>query len=559
MLIWARLFYWQVIEGDKLATEAVSQSTDIAEVSYPRGNIYSSDGQPLVLSQNKFSLYAWLPEIKNGVGEIASKISDIVLPKRGELNGALENSEKSEDHKAEYIRILSENSSQKWRLLEKEIDNEQKEAIERLKISGLVFEEEDSRFYPEGSQAAQLLGFLGRDNLGKPKGYFGLEGYYDYQLRGYEGIESRLGFLDRVLFLREDNPKKQGRNIHLFIDRTVQFIAEDELARGITRYGANGGWVIIIDAKDGGVIASAALPSYDPADYQQYDPINYKNPIVAETFEPGSIFKPFVMAAALEEKTITPETICEECGGPVQIGEYSVKTWNDKYYPNCTMTEVIQHSDNVGMVWVARKVGVNNLLDLLIKFGFGHKTGIDLEEETALPIKEKGDWYPIDLATLSFGQGIAVTPIQIIRAFSAFTGGGAMFSPRVVSSIEEDGIKSWETKSKASEKVISAETAKMVKEMLVNAVEKGEAKWAKPEGYYIAGKTGTAQIAIKGHYDDKKTIASFIGFAPADDPKFIMLVSLKEPTTSPWGSETAAPLWFSISKRLFYYWAIPPS
>ena len=262
------------------------------------------------------------------------------------------------------------------------------------------------------------------------------------------------------------------------------------------------------------------------------------------------------MAAALDARAVTPETICETCGGPIQIGGYTIRTWNDVYYPNSTMTEVIVHSDNTGMVFAVRKLGLDTLYEYLVRFGIGEKTGIDLEEESKVELRQKKEWKEIDLATASFGQGIAVTGIQMARIVATIANGGVMLKPQVVHKVE--GEVELELKPKPGKRVLSNETARLLTEMMVTAVEKGEAKWAKPDGYRIAGKTGTAQIPVAGHYDEDKTIVSFVGFAPSENPVFAMLVKLREPQSSPWGSETAAPLWFAIAKDLFYYYGIQP-
>ena len=221
------------------------------------------------------------------------------------------------------------------------------------------------------------------------------------------------------------------------------------------------------------------------------------------------------------------------------------------------MTEILVNSDNVGMVYVAEKLGKEKLYRYLNNFGIGNLTGVDLEGETKVSLRPPVNWADIDLATISFGQGVAVTPIEMITAVGMIANGGKLLEPHFVKEISSL-TRRLAIKPKIKRKPISETTAKIVSEMMINATQKGEAKWAVPKGYRIAGKTGTAQIPIAGHYDKEKTIASFVGFAPADNPKFVMLVTLKEPSTSPWGSETAAPLWFEIAKEIFKIWGIPP-
>ena len=211
------------------------------------------------------------------------------------------------------------------------------------------------------------------------------------------------------------------------------------------------------------------------------------------------------------------------------------------------------------MVYVANKLGFDKMFSYLGKFGIGDLTGIDLQGEVSPAIKPRSQWYPIDFATASFGQGISVTPIELLTAFSAIANDGKIMEPHVVSSIETSDGQVIKIKPKIVSSPISNSTAKMMTEILVSAVENGEAKWAKLRGYRIAGKTGTAQIPISGHYDPNKTIASFIGFAPANDPKFVMLVIIDRPITSIYGSETAAPVFFEITKKILEYYKIPPT
>jgi cell division protein FtsI/penicillin-binding protein 2 len=350
-----------------------------------------------------------------------------------------------------------------------------------------------------------------------------------------------------------------GRDLILNVDRTIQFLLDRELKEGIAAYGAAGGMAAIMDPKTGGILALSSFPTYDPRSYQNFSDTLYKNPFITDTYEPGSTFKPLVMAEAIDANLVKPNTKCTICDGPVSIGGYEIKTWNNQYYANSTMTEVIQHSDNTGMVFVGQKLGLDRMISLYKKFGIGDLTGIDLQGEAAPTARERENWYPIDLATATFGQGMTVTPIELLTAFSAIANGGNRMEPHVVKEIRTSDGEVIPIKPKILTHPVSEKTAKIVTEMMVNAVDNGESKWAKPKGYRIAGKTGTAQIPVAGHYDANKTITSFIGFAPADDPKFLMLVVIDRPTTSIYGSETAAPIFFKVAKQVLTYYDIPPS
>jgi cell division protein FtsI/penicillin-binding protein 2 len=293
----------------------------------------------------------------------------------------------------------------------------------------------------------------------------------------------------------------------------------------------------------------ASTPSYDPANFVNFNESDFINPAISTSFEPGSIFKVLVMSAAIEAGAVREDEKCDICAGPQQIAGYTIRTWDGKYHPDSTPAQIIQNSDNVGMVWVGQRLGSDRLYDYLSKFGIGEPSGIDLQGEASPKLRDKDKWGLIDLATASFGQGIAVTPIQMVRAVAAIANRGQMPTPQVVDKLVG---KDWEEDIEPVLKdVISKDTANKITEMMIQAVRAGEAKWAAPKDITIAGKTGTAQIPIAGHYDPEKTIASFVGFAPAYNPAFVMLITLREPQASPWASETAAPLWFSIAKEIF--------
>jgi cell division protein FtsI (penicillin-binding protein 3)/stage V sporulation protein D (sporulation-specific penicillin-binding protein) len=312
-----------------------------------------------------------------------------------------------------------------------------------------------------------------------------------------------------------------------------------------------------MDPKTGGILAMANYPSYDPKNYVEYGDEFFKNPIISDSFEPGSIFKPIVMAAGIDAGVVEPDTVCDACSGPFKVDKYFIETWDNKYQANATMTDVIVHSNNVGMVYVGNKLGMDKLYEYITKFGIGSPTGIDLQGESAPTLRERRQWNIVDQATATFGQGIATTPIQMLKAIGIIANQGRDVSPKVVRELSRDGWSS-EVSQGSTKQIISPEAASKMTQMMIAAVRAGEAKWASPKGYEIAGKTGTAQIAVSGHYDAEKTNASFVGFAPAYDPKFVMLVTLKEPQSSPWASETAAPLWFDIAKLMFAYMGIQP-
>jgi len=538
-----RLFYWQIVRADELKELGMSQYGKSIKIEPLRGEIKTSDGFPIVANKVSYFLYANPKEVED-VNALSYFLSQELEVDEASISAAL-------------TKELF------WVPLGRGLKSEQKEAIEKMKFKGVGFEQEFQRYYPEASMAANLLGFVGRDEEGSTKGYFGVEGYYDRLLRGKGSSALQINdALGRPILARANSKESfgaDGSSLVLNIDRSIQYIAERELKDGIERYGASGGMVGVLDPASGKVLAMASFPSFDPREYQIYSDNEYKNGFISNLYEPGSTFKPLVMSAAFNENILTPESKCPICSGSVSVGGYDLHTWNDEYFPNSTMLEVIQHSDNTGMVYTAQKLGLDRMIKYLEKFGIGEVTGIDLEGETAPAIKPKNGWYEVDLATTGFGQGISITPIELLTAFSSIANKGVMMQPQIVSRVIDSNGNEVDIKPKKLGYPIDSKTAKTMTDVLVNAVEKGEAKWVKIDGYKIAGKTGTASIPIEGKYDPNKTIASFIGFGPAENPKFVMLVILDRPTARIYGAETAAPIFFSIAQKLLNYFEIPPT
>lgn len=541
-LVIGRLFYWQVVRAEMLSELAENQYSGIIKILPKRGEIKTSDNFPIVANKVSYLVFVNPQEVKDKSSTITTLSSFLNLTEASISAQLLPN--------------------RFWVPIQENIDVNKKKDLEKMSLPGVGFEERYTRFYPEGSIAAHLVGIVGKNESGQDKGYFGLEGFYDRLLRGKEGygVELRDALGRPILSKRIEQAKgMEGSNIVLSIDRSIQFLVEEKLKKGIEKYGALGGMVGIMNPLTGDIIAMVSSPSFEPNKYWESDEDLYKNPFITNTYEPGSTLKPIIMASALDAGLITPQTKCDACSGPVSVSGYELHTWNDKYYKDTSMIEVIQHSDNTGMVFVAQKLGVERMISYLTRFGIGNLTDIDLQGETAVSLKPKDAWYDVDLATTGFGQGISITPIELLVAFSTLANEGRMMQPRIVTALENTNGEVLKIPTKVKSVPISEKTAKIMTQILVNAVEKGEAQWTKLKGYRIAGKTGTASIPVKGHYDPNSTITSFIGFAPAEKPKFIMLVILNKPTTSIYAAETAAPLFFDIASYLLSYYGIPPS
>lgn len=559
-LVLLRLGYWQILQKDILTAKAEKQRISSKTILAPRGEIRFADGSPLASSQSVYLVFAQ-PKIIKDKESISKQIAQIFFEEDSHKFNLLDEEGKDEELKKIQLGILEKLSKDLyWVSLGRKVPAETKLKIEKLNIKGIGFDTFLTRFYPEGSSSAHLLGFVGADAYGADTGYFGLEGYYDGELRGKEGLlvqDKDAQGLPILIGTYSVKPPRPGKTLTLNIDRTIQNLVEDRLKRDFEKFGAKGASAIVMDPKTGNILALAAFPNYDPLNPGLYPKVYYKNPLTADGYEPGSTFKVLVMAAAIEEQLITSDTVCNTCTGPVNLGGYVIRTWNNQYRLSLTMTDTIIHSDNTGMVFAANKLGINKMYDYIQKFGFGETTGVDLQDERSPWMRPKKEWKEIDLATASFGQGISVSALQMIRAISAIANGGVIMEPHVVKSIKDDQA-TYTISPREIAHPISSKTAMVVKEMMVKAVDQGEAKFYKPVGFKIAGKTGTAQIPVAGHYDPSKTIASFVGFAPADDPKFIILVRYDQPTSSIYGAETAAPTFFAIAKELFTYLNIFP-
>ena len=535
LFIIVKLFQLQVLNPTSTNTAYLKTTRILSE----RGKIFDRNSQPLAVNKASFLLYLEPKKITD-TKEFVKKIDNILQIGEASLTAKVDR-------------------AKNWVAVRSGIDNDQKQKLLDLGLKGLGFEDQFQRYYPESSLAAHLLGFVGKNTQGDDIGYFGIEGFYNQDLVGLPGIlKSDRDILDRPILLgtQQRLDSENGRDLYLTIDKSVQETIKRKLQIGLERYKAKEGCILLANPQSLEILALSCLPDFDIDRYFLFSEEFFINPAISNLYEPGSTFKPFIMAAALEEKSVQADDFYNE-KGPVEITGYTIKTWNDKYEGKISMTRIIEKSSNVGMVFVGQQLGQKKMYSYLKKYGFGETTGIDLQGEATGNLKPLNTWYPIDYATVSFGQGIAITPIQMIRAFAALINGGKLLRPFVVQKIAAEG-KERKIEPRIERRVISARTSELIKKMLLSAVENGEVRWAKPEGYKIAGKTGTAQIPIKGHYDPTKTVASFIGFAPVSDPKFLGLVILREPQSSPWGSETAAPLFFEIAKELLVYYNIAP-
>ncbi len=426
----------------------------------------------------------------------------------------------------------------------------------RPSLAGLTFNAHLQRSYPENSLASNILGYVNREL----RGYYGIEEKYNDQLAGVPVT----AWVPLNPNLVEEAPEiRPSTTLVLTIDRDIQSAVEQILDESIGTYGAESGTILVMDPQTGDILAMASTPRLNLNEYWNINDIfpgeTPFNRAISQAYEPGSVFKILTMASALDAGVVQPGTIFVDTG-IFTYGGTNIRNWDGRAWGAQDMIGCLQHSLNVCLAWVATQLGAEDFYRYMQAFGLGHKTGIDLTGEISGRLKLPGDtdWYPVELATNSFGQGVSVTPIQMVMAASAIANKGQMVYPHLLKTIVQDGQVREITAPQIVGWPISEATARTLSEMLAISLE-NEASDALVEGYRVAGKTGTAQIPTPyGHYDFNQTNASFIGWGPVDEPRFMVYVWLEKPSASIWGSETAAPTFSRIVQRLVVLMDIPP-
>lgn len=434
--------------------------------------------------------------------------------------------------------------------------------IADLKLAGIYLGPELVRYYLGNEDYGQLLGFMGFVGE-KRRGQYGLEQYWEEVLAGKQGelrAEKQAGGGIIALGERQVIPAVDGADIILTIDKNIQSRACAAVRRAVEKHGALSGSVVVLDPTTGAVRAMCGWPNFDPNAYNKVTDVSiYRNQVVSDAYEPGSVFKPITLAAALEAKAVTPETTYMDTG-EVKIGPHTIRNSDLKANGIQTMTEVLQKSLNTGAIYALRRAGVEKFRQTVYAFGFGKLTGIELPHEKPGNLSSLDEKNEIYAATASFGQGITVTSLQLAAAFSAIANHGRLLKPYLVSEVRySDGRRQLTTPVTVGQP-ISPETASTLAAMMVQVVEKGHGKRAAVPGYYVAGKTGTAQVPYqdKAGYDPNKTIGSFVGFAPVSAPKFVIAVRINEPQGLVFAESSAAPVFGELAKFLLEYYQVPP-
>lgn len=534
-----RLFIIQINQGNFYKAIAQGQQVELSESTGERGYVYFSNGE--ILAMNKKEPYFFISPAE--IDDKESAVKEIL---------------KIMDVEESFLLSLLEDEDSFYKIVKKEIGKEKAEEIIALKIKGLYVGNETKRYYPAEINGSQIIGFVNQDKIGQ----YGIEEYYNEKLKGISSLEKNQANPYKFSFKASNGDSLDGDNLTLTIDYNIQFMAEEILEKGIKEYDAEGGNIIVMNPNTGAVIAMAQKPNFDPNNYKIADSDWFKNSAIQEIFEPGSIFKPITMAMAINDGAVKAETKYNDNLGYVQYPSNKVSNYSNKAWGEVNMTQVLEKSINTGVIFVEKKLGHQSFYKYLEKFGIFEKAGIDLSGEVVSlnneiknALKNNVD---ISFGTASFGQGIAMTPLQVINSFSAVINGGTLYKPHIVQKINGQIVEPQAIRKN----IISQETSTELKKMLISVVENGFGHLAKVKGYWIGGKTGTSQIPYsslginKAGYSDS-TWQTFMGFAPALDPQFIVLIKLNNSKKIKTSEYSAVPMFNELASYILGYWQIP--
>ena len=555
-----RLAWLQLWDSERLTKLSEQQVTADITRKNPRGKILDRDGEELAVSIMTSSLYVDPVEMvdtlkgkkqKEPIRDVKRLGADLLAPV---LDMSAE----------ELYDLFSSEGRFLWvkRTMEPKVAEEVKKIIADNKLPGLHFLEESKRYYTKKGAAAHVLGFVGTDDIG----WGGIEYTLNTVLSGAESRHEALFNALGGQMLNEDAKTQKQENlfsVYLTLDSKMQYVLEDAMEDAIKRTKAKGAAAIIMDPYTGEILGMSSRPTFDPNKYGNYSPETWSNKTISMIYEPGSVFKPIVACMGMAEQLITPDTIFQD-DGKIQIADRTIHNWDYKWEykgkGKIPFSEVIKHSVNTGMVQLGMELGAHRLTNYSKLFGFGEPTGIELPGEESGILYKAEDMYKPDVATMAIGQGIAVTPIQILRAICAIANGGELLQPYIIKKIvAPNGDVVREGEKKVIRQVISKDTASKMRDMMEQVVSGGGGQSAAIKGYRIAGKTGTAErLAEKGGYEKDKYIASFVGFVPADKPKYAMLVMIDTPQGAYYGSQVCAPIFRDTLQQILVAKGIQP-
>lgn len=583
MAIISRLFVLQVLKGDFYITLATGQHELFKKLFPERGAIYVSENSngtkvlyPLVSNKIMYVVYASPKEIAEATTTAEKLVEILGLPQDDERTYAeIQVANASIDASSTAPNLVNDNKrnelltkwisafNQKERSYYPIRERIEYKTIERLKEMGLLgirWSEKSYRFYPEQGIGGQIFGFWGYEG-DERKGKYGLEGYYDDLLAGQMGeIKSARDGLGNIISLGSNDFKEKvdGADIILTLNRAIQFTACEALKKSVTKNRAQSGSVIVMDPHTGAILAMCSVPDYDPDKYFEVkDASVFNNKAIFDSYEPGSVFKVITVAGAIDSGEVTADTMYTDTG-MIDYGSYKIKNYENKIHGYSSMTNVLEKSINTGVIFAMRQMGISNFVDYVKNFGFGENTGIEMKKEYSGDIRNLNKKGEINKATASFGQGIAVTPIQMITAFSAVINGGKLMKPYIVSQIVRDNEVIKSTEPQVVRQVISSKSSLTMKAMLVSVIDNG-IKSAQIDGYRVGGKTGTAQVPSKsgGYHANDVVIGSFAGFVPFANPRVAILVRIDRPESNRTGEGVAVPVFNEIAKFVLQYYNVP--
>lgn len=545
----ARLFALQVLSY-KFYKNLAENQHQLYKILIPtRGEIFIKEEKngkvlPVVTNIEEDLVFAVPPEITEKEKTASALATILEIPK------------------AEILEKISQ-AGRKWVALKKQLPESVSTQIKKMNFKGIYLEPETYRHYPENAFASQVLGFFGFEGE-RRVGRYGVEEYFESVLEGKAGslvLDKDISGSWITGSPRQLKPAEDGADIVLTLHRSIQFKAESILKATVERHLADSGSMVVLSPKTGGILAMANYPTFDPNNFNKVeDPALFRNLATSDVYEPGSVFKPITMAGGLESGAIMPDLIYEDKGS-VTIDEFVIKNALNKVYGTQTMTQVLEQSINTGAIFAEQKTGKEKFLETVQRFGFGVPTGITLPAEAAGNIDNLVHGGEAHYATASFGQGITVTSLQLAQAFGAIANQGKMMKPHLAESVRYSDGRVQNYPPEEVRQAISPKSANTLAAMLVSVVEKGHGKRAQVPGYYIAGKTGTAQVAKSGEvgYDPDKSIGTFAGFGPVDDPAFVIVVKIVNPKTVRFAESTAAPAFGEMAQFLVNYFQIPPT
>ncbi|MGV8082480.1 MAG: peptidoglycan D,D-transpeptidase FtsI family protein [Coriobacteriia bacterium] len=537
MVVFGRLVWIQVVDSKAYAQQATAQRMTDVVLKAHRGTIYDRDGEVLAVSVDARTIYATPNAIKDKQGT-AQALASV-------LGGDSATYETKLARKSSFVYIA------------RQVDIEVAEKLEAMELEGIGFLEDSKRVYPSGELACQVLGFVGVDG----EGLAGLEKQYDSILAGKDGL--LLGERDPYGRLIPGGIQKtvvepaDGQDIVLSIDKDIQNEAQTELAAAVSEWGAESGSVIVMNPKTGEIYAMASVPFFDPNNYREASTVAIRNAAICDTYEPGSTIKAITAASAINEKLYTPDSMFT-LPPTLQVGTKTIHDSHERGTVNWSLTQIVTNSSNVGAVMMGSALGNEGLYSYLCRFGLNDKTGVDFPGEGKGLLAEPQKWSAAAAANIPFGQGLSMTPLQLVRAIAALGNGGTLVTPHFLLDLpqNESYEGSWATAS-----ACTAETAKTTTNVLAQVVSDGTGSEAAIAGYPVAGKTGTAQVALPdgGGYAKGTYIASFIGYLPADDPQLLIAVKLDKPSNSIYGGTVAAPAFSAIGQFAAAHLNITPS